>query len=382
MNILMNCLSSVSGGAVSYLRNLVPLLNKQVEVSSDSHGLTILAHESQKELFVSIPEQQCIWINEARLIGWRRMLWERRNLARIVKKDNADVVFTPYQIGPRIKGAKQVLMIRNMEPFYSQGYRYRLKSRLRNNVLRRQSTSALSGADRVIAVSEFAEDMLVDGLGLPNASIRKIYHGRDTAFSPIGDSDEDRDRLQTLGVDGDFLLTCGSVLPYRRYEDVIAAFNLCAGTLSSDVKLVIAGSGTDHRYADLIQRAIANSPYQERILAVGHVSRADMISLYRRCLACIIATEIEACPNIAIEAMSSGCAIVSSDRAPLPEMFGESSLQFPSRNIDALKDRILTYLHNDDLRSEMGERAQRRASDFSWDKCATETFAALTDWSE
>jgi len=73
---------------------------------------------------------------------------------------------------------------------------------------------------------------------------------------------------------------------------------------------------------------------------------------------------------------------MSEYRSPLPEMFGKSSLQFPSRNIDAMKDRILAYLHNDDLRREMGERAQKRASDFSWDKCANETFAALTEWPE
>ena len=105
-----------------------------------------------------------------------------------------------------------------------------------------------------------------------------------------------------------------------------------------------------------------------------------MISLYRRCLVCIIATEIEACPNIAIEAMSSGCTIISSDRPPLSEIFAGSSLVFTSRDVEGLSQHISACLSDDKLRTEMGKRALERSLAFSWQKCAEETYAALTEW--
>lgn len=307
-------------------------------------------------------------------------MWEQQNLARIVRETNADLLFTPYQISPRIKGLKQVLMIRNMEPFLFRAYRYSMKSRLRNHVLRWQSSRALRAADRVIAISGFTEDWLLDGLGIHRDRIHRVYHGRDISFSLAGDPTEDRDRLAALGVEGDFLLTCGSFLPYRRYEDVIAAFDLCAGSRNSGIKLVIAGSGSDKRYGELIQRTIANSRYRDRILVVGYVSKGSMISLYRRCMVCIIAAEIEACPNIAIEAMSSGCAIVSSDRPPLPEMFSGNSLVFSAGDIEDMGDKIRVCLSDEPLRDEIGKGAALRAQDFSWKKCAEETYAALVKW--
>ena len=376
----MSCLSSVSDGAVSYLRNLVPLLSRQFEESSANHSLQILAHRSQRELFPSIPDSKCLWTTGLRPSGWRRILWERQNIARITRDTKSDVLFTPYQIGPRVKGLKKILLISNMEPFLFGAYRYSLKSLLRNHLLRWKSSRELCGADRVIAVSGFAEDQLKEGLRIPPERIRKIYLGRDKAFSPIGDPSEDLDRLKNLGVEGEFLMTCGSLLPYRRCEDVIAAVNLCAGSLSSEIKLVIAGSGTDKRYGELIQSAIASSPYHDRILALGHVSKAAMISLYRRCLACIIATEIEACPNIAIEAMSSGCAIISSDRPPLPEMFGENSLVFTSRDIENMGQKIHACLNDEALRGKFGKQALERSRSFSWEKCAQETYDALVEW--
>ncbi len=301
-------------------------------------------------------------------------------MARIAHDENADVIFTPYQVGSRVKGPKQVLMIRNMEPYLAHRYQYGLKSRLRNVALARLSSQALRTADRVVAVSKFAAHHLTDGLDIALKRIRIIHHGRDGAFSPVDDQDEDLARLQALGIDGEFLLTCGSVLPYRRYEDVIAAFNSCADSIGSGTMLVIAGSGSDDRYARSIQRAVSNSPYANRILAVGHVSRASMISLYRRCLACIIATEIEACPNIAIEAMASGCPILSSDRPPLPEMFAGSSLTFESRNTGHMAQMIQAIGNSDSLRATLRRKAIERADHFSWERCAQETFAALTEW--
>jgi len=376
----MYCLSSVSGGAVSYLRNLVLLLSELFEKSSEKHSLYFLAHESQKELFPPLPDKQCKWIVGSRLVGWQRIVWERRNLARIIREMNVDVLFTPYQISSHVGGVKQVLMLRNMEPFLFKAYPYSMRSRLRNQVLQWQSSSALRSADRVIAVSGFADECLKNRLRIPSQKVRKIYHGRDTAFSHEGDRSDDLNQLFSIGVEGDFLLTCGSLLPYRRCEDVIESFNRCAGSIDSKIQLVIAGSGSDSRYAKTIHLAIVNSPYKDRILVVGHVSKETMISLYRRCLVCIIATEIEACPNIAIEAMSSGCTVISSDRSPLPEIFAGSSLVFSSRDVEGLSQQIRVCLSDENLRIEMSKRALQRSLAFSWQKCAEETFAALTEW--
>ena len=375
----MYCLSSVSGGAVSYLRNLIPLLSRQFADSPGCHQLKILAHESQREILSFLSDTQSIWIGGPRLTGWQRIVWEQKNITQIARETNADVLFTPYQIGPRVRGVKQVLMFRNMEPFLYTTYRYSLRMWFRNFLLHRQSSYALHGASRVIAVSQFAQEQLSHELGIAASKIRQIYHGRDISFSPAGSMAEDLDMLSSIGINGDFLLACGSLLPYRRCEDVIAAFNQCADDLPAKIQLIIAGSGTDRRYGKLIQQMIKNSPYCDRIIALGHVP-IDVIALYRICSVCVIATEIEACPNIAIEAMTAGCVIISSNKQPLPEMFQNASIEYCSRDIIHLAKQIRRCVLDQDLRHEMKARALRRAEEFSWEKCARETYSALIDW--
>jgi glycosyltransferase involved in cell wall biosynthesis len=380
MKVLMYCLSSVSGGAVSYIQNLTPLLNYLFLESSEGHELKFLAHRNQAELFPSIPNAQIIWIDGSRPTGYFRALWEYKNMATILSDYQTDVVFAPYQIGPQTKGLKHVLMIRNMEPFLYNIYRYSVKSRLRNYLLRRKSENSLRNSDRVIAVSEFTEAHLKDRLHVSPERIHRIYHGKDNAFSPDGDLEKDMKILKKIGVEGNFLLTCGSLLPYRRCEDIINAFNRSVCINSPEIKLVIAGSGNDKKYANKIWKTISNSPFNDRIVAVGHVSKEVMAALYRQCIVFIIASEIEACPNIAIEAMSSGCAIVSSDCPPLPEILRGCTLEFIARDIEEMGRQICACIEDENLRKQISRRAIARSGDFSWQRCAEETYSTLVDW--
>jgi len=125
---------------------------------------------------------------------------------------------------------------------------------------------------------------------------------------------------------------------------------------------------------------IAKSPKPSRILTLGNVPWETMVELYRRCTLCVIATEIEACPNIALEAMAAGCSIISSDRPPLPEMFDGCALRYEARDIGGLSRQILHVVEDKALRVEMGNNALLRAHDFSWSTCVERTYSALTDW--
>lgn len=380
MNVLVNCLPLKSGGAIAYLQSLAPLLNLRFKESSGEHRIKFLAYREQDQLLGTVEDAHVICIRRNRQALYHRMLWEYINLARLVDEEKVDVLFTPYQISPLIYGTMQVLMIRNMEPFLSGEYEYSLNSRLRNQTLRWMSFHALRRANRVVAVSRFTRNYLIKVMRISENRIKTIYHGRRPCSARNRNSTRDHDLLTHIGVEEKYIFTCGSLLPYRRYEDVITAFNRCVDHLPTGTRLVIAGSGTDRRYDKLIRKTIAASPYSHRILALGHVNNETMAALYRHSLVCIIATEIEACPNIAIEAMAAGCAIVSSDRPPLMEMFHGCSLEYRARDVSHLAQQMLLIVEDTNLRRGLKARAQKRAEIFSWEKCAKETYEALTEW--
>jgi len=75
-------MSSVSGGAVSYLRHLAPLLARRFTESSEGHRLKLLAHEDQRDLLDGIDMNQVVWVQGVRPVGVRRVVWEMRNMRR------------------------------------------------------------------------------------------------------------------------------------------------------------------------------------------------------------------------------------------------------------------------------------------------------------
>ena len=379
MIVLFNCLSSVSGGAIAYLKNLVPLLQSMFEEAERGSRFRIIAHQEQVHIFQRLPNKVFITIRGERRAGYRRAIWEWQNFDRIAAEEKADVIFHPYQIGYSPKDVQCVLMLRNMEPFRFQAYRYPLRLWLRNFFLKAHSRRCLRKANRVIAVSKYAYEFAVRYLGIERSRLRQIYHGRDNGFRPEAVGISDGTILQKIRANGNFLLSPGALLPYRKCEDIIEAFTL-VHSKQETVTLILAGAAHDRNYLGKLKSLVRKNRLENRVRFVGHVPQNIMQSFYRVCRLCIIASEVEACPNIAIEAMASACVIVSCDQPPLPEILAECSLQYRAGDVLDLKKKIELGLNDEKVRTKAKNKALMRAQAFSWDKCAQETFSALMDW--
>jgi glycosyltransferase involved in cell wall biosynthesis len=373
MKVMINLLSSGSGGALSYIRNLIPLLAQEFAATKE-HQLVLLLHHAQRQELPELASEVEYVAVEKQKNGYIRVLWEMYALSRIVKEKNIDVLFTPYQLTPAVKHVKTVVMIRNMEPFLFEKYRYDFKNYIRNVILRRSSIKTLKGANRVIAVSQYAASYCLQTLKIPNENLTTIYHGRDKRFSPKVDSN-DKSVIKSLGITGDYIFTCGSMLPYRRCELIIEAFSRWA--IDKECELVIAGASNDHGYQTLIKQLIGRSPVADKIKWLGQVKVDAMRVLYRHCKLFITTTEIEACPNIAIEALSSGCYIVSSDNEPLPEIFAEAAAYCQAGNEQELAAQIDRNFSD---QARVNDTSLARAENFSWESCSQNTFKVLTDW--
>lgn len=375
MVVLFSCIQGLSGGGVSYTKNLSLPLYLEFK-KSGKHKILFLVHEDQRETISAIPLENIKFIKGARPKGVKRLIWEHLHLRKIAKENDCEVVFIPYQIGPYLRGFKNLLMIRNMEPFLFKGYGYDFKSRLRNIALSILSNRSLGRADRIIAVSKFARRHLFD-IGVGNKKISLIRHGKPVPnalqLQGISSSDVVDDKCL-------FFIACGSMLPYRRHEDVISAFENVCKTTSADIHLYIAGSGTDASYEAKIAAQISNSPFNSRIKNLGQVSNLQLLNLLSKSIACVIASEIEACPNIALEALALGCPIVSTNTDPMPEILADSGSFFRARDINDLSDKLIQVLQNEDFRVNLAKQSLVRARDFSWTKCASETYVALTSW--
>jgi glycosyltransferase involved in cell wall biosynthesis len=137
-----------------------------------------------------------------------------------------------------------------------------------------------------------------------------------------------------------------------------------------DVRLTIIGKPRPGHSMDLIE-SLGLKPH---IDFVSGVPDERIVELYAEAELAVVPSLYEGFSLPAIEAMSTGICLVATDGGALPEVTGtdgETVLQCPAGNADALAATIAKGLDDADLRARIGEAGRERVvSRWSWRHCA------------
>ena len=344
----------LSGGYKKYAQRLVPLLQASSEIS---------------ELIVVMPP------GYERLAGTDYEAWSWkagehwRNYPALQSRVRAwkpDVILIPTARYLDC-GAPVVSMVRNMEPMlpatFQEGVRAWAKNRAGAHIARR----AAQKSERVIAVSEFVRDFLVRDWQLDANRVSVVYHGVDVA-KPV----ELHDAIRELD-NAPFVFAAGSLLPYRGLEDAVAALP----RISPEIRLIVAGAGSAAYQARISARA-DELGVRNRLVWLGHVNDQVMTAAFQRCLAFIMSSRVEACPNTALEAMAAGAVCISTTLPPMPEFFANHALYYTATNASQLAQQIesVSNMHSDELALRHAD-VVLRAREFEWARTARDTIHQL-----
>lgn len=359
----------MSGGYKAYLSNLVPRLARHPDVTA---------------LLVGVPKTFDIssWQGESPAVQWlalKSSLAARgrevgRKEREEIERFAPDVIFIPTARYFALNGVPVVNMVQNMMPMMAHNSKYCLE-RVRNWVRFRQMHVAVERSDRVIAVSHFVKSYLMDHLGVARDKIGVVSFGADHCR----DQPLQKPAALLEEIHHSFVFTAGLIYPYRGLEDLIEAWARLRERADPPL-LVIAGKVGQgmSRYYSKLRRLVRQQGLDSQIRFVGVLSGSEMAWCYQNCSAFVMTSRVEACPNIALEAMAHGCVSIAADNPPLPEFFADAAIYYPPGQSDRLCERLHEVLNwTENKRDEMGAKALARASRFNWDSCGGETICEL-----
>lgn len=351
VSVLSLTRDGMSGGYVKYLDLMLPLLVRSADVQ--------LIALSTTHPFILSPAIQSVTVKRIVRNGSRKLTDET---SRALRSFAPDVVLIPTLRLVRGSEWPQVVMVRNMEPLAWFSPFDPPATNLANLARRVEGRSAAVAATRVIAVSKFVKSYLTDIWHLPASKVEVVYHGCDNA--PTAE--------RPTGAPADsFVFSAGSLRRARGLEDLLRA------SARHDLPQVyIAGSPDRHhqKYADRLR----NRYRFPRVLWAGGLSRAQMTWAYERCGVFAMTSRIEACPNVALEAMRAGAIIVAANNPPLPEIFRDVALYYEPGNADNLAAAIRTaWSLPPDERAARSRAALARSEQFTWAAAAEKTLDVL-----
>lgn len=283
-----------------------------------------------------------------------------------------DVVFIPTARWLDCGDTPVVSMVRNMEPLVIP-FSPRSPVEIAKNLARRYAAfRSCTRSSGVIAVSSFVQEFLETRWRIRSDRLAVVYHGVSRSERQLPSKSPQNFQIPS---ERPFLFTAGSIRPARGLEDVIKAVGRMVGQ-GIPISLAIAGAvdpGMHGYWQDL--RQLANDlGCSDDVLWLGQLDAASMSWSYANCAAFVMTSRAEACPNTALEAMGHGCVCVSTDTAPMPEIFGSAAVYYCAGDSRSLSGALGVAMSSDaNAISEMRNRALNRARYFSWDRTARAT---------
>jgi glycosyltransferase involved in cell wall biosynthesis len=233
-------------------------------------------------------------------------------------------------------------------------------------------------SQKIITDSEHSKKDLMEIYDLPPDKVSVVYLGydRNTFNSSSIDFAVQKSLLTRLGIRGPYILHHGMVQLRKNVGRLIRAYELLRGrTRNLDLHLVLAGPfgmGSEQ-----IRQSSDQQVRNGNIIFTGTLDARDLAILIKGASLCVIPSLYEGFCLPMVEAMACGVPTIVADSSCLPEVSGGVLRYFDPLSEEDMAATIEDVLDHSDLQKELARRGLKRASEFSWQRCAEETLMVL-----
>jgi glycosyltransferase involved in cell wall biosynthesis len=269
---------------------------------------------------------------------------------------NPDLIHQTYYSTNKFKyvKAKKILTVYDMihEIFPDQFLKTDNTSKLKN--------ISVSEADHIICISKKTQNDLVK---LFNVDVKK------TSVVYLGFSLTTKEIKHPNNIKRPYLLFVGNRSGYKNFLRFLEAYS--SKIIKDTFDLVIFGGGQlTFKELEIMDNLKIPRNY------VKQVSGSDSIlaGYYKNAALFIYPTLYEGFGFPPLEAMSYGCPVICSNGGSIPEVVSDAALLFDPYSVNSIKEKIQKVMTNEKLQLLLINKGFERVKQFSWERCARETY--------
>jgi glycosyltransferase involved in cell wall biosynthesis len=299
----------------------------------------------------------------------------------ILKRLSCDLAHIPHLFSiPRNLPCRYVMTVHDVLEHL---YRARDRSGLRRSLHFQLTRRVLTGASRILAVSNYTKSEIEKLFGIPGSRIEVVYNAIDERFLRGHASDTDRQVLaERYLVTYPFLLYAGRISPHKNVVRIIEAFSALKAELEkegrfSDLKLIIIGDELS-KHPDL-RRTVVRGGVQNDVRFMGFVPIEMLRVFYDAAKIFVFPSLYEGFGLPPLEAMAHGTPVVTSNTSSLPEVVGNAAVLVNPENVFEIMRALLRVLLDQTVRDKYKQRGYEQAKRFSWDASARQILNAYEE---
>jgi len=291
---------------------------------------------------------------------------------------DADIIHYPYfdpflQTLPIVKPKPTIVTVHDLIPLV---FPDKFPKGVRGTVTWQIQKTSLKGCRRIITDSQNSKKDIHKIIGFDLNKIDVIPLAPSPIFRPIKDTSVLLSVRKKYYLPKDYFLYVGDVNWNKNILGLLKAFAKAVHGKTPQISLVLVGSAFLHR--DLkevieINRLIETLGIHDAIVRPGFVPEEDLVSIYTMATCLVQPSWYEGFGFPVLEAMASGCPVITSDSSSLSEIAGPAFCVKPN-DIEGI-----AYAMHDMLRTSREQRKKNIqsgltwSSQFSWQRVARET---------
>lgn len=221
-------------------------------------------------------------------------------------------------------------------------------------------------AKRIVTVSEFSKQDIVDCYGIASEKIDVVYNGVNEKFAPISNEEQERVRAQYTSGQPYFMFV-GSLHPRKNLARLFTAFDLFKSQTPSNVKLLIVGE--KRWWSEPIEQAYSQMRFKDEVVFAGRLSAEDLHLVTAAALASVYVSYFEGFGIPILEAFKCDTPVITSNVTSMPEVADDAALLVDPFSEASIAEGM-TEMLDENVREALIEKGRERAKDFSWDLAA------------
>lgn len=216
----------------------------------------------------------------------------------------------------------------------------------------------------ILAPTQFTKDDLLAFQPVPDDRVIVTYEAADLVAT--------KEKQVARYKNKQFMIIVGRAEKYKNQKAALEAHQLLLAT-HPDLHLVIIGK-RDGNSDQLEQWALREGYRQFEFF--GFASDEQLAWFYNHCQVYAFPSFMEGFGLHALEAMTHGAPVVSSNATCLPEVLGDAALYFDPADPHQMAQQIARVLDDQKLRAQLIKKGTKQAKKYSWKRMAEQTLDA------
>lgn len=289
------------------------------------------------------------------------IIWYQFSLKKWLKKTKPDIFIGTDGMIPLNSETKTLAIIHdlNFEHHPEQ------LPKAYSNFYRKFFPKFAQNSDRIVAVSNYTKQDIVNTYKIKQDKIDVVYNGVNESYKPL-EKNIIEDTKTRFSSSKNYFLFIGSLHPRKNLARLFEAFNSFKKQTNSDFKLLIVGKKM--WWPKELDSFFSELEFKNDIVFTGRVEREDLYKITASSYSLTYVPIFEGFGIPLVESMSCGVPVITSNVTSMPEVVEDAGLLVDPFSVDDIANAMIEIYDNKELHNSLTQKSLLQVKKFNWDK--------------